>query len=101
MQLEQLWSKLARLSKPLTLKTRARGQEFEISYDSHYNDIVVTPFTTKMPRHILHYDFEKVWKKFKQIDGDPFRPGYYQRDTHNASYILAIIEHFLKGEKVE
>ena len=101
MKLDQFWSKLEKLSRPITLKTRARKQEFELLYDSRYGDVVVTPFATKMPRHILRQDFERVWNKFKQIDGDSFRPGYYQRDTLNASYILVMMEHFLAGEKVE
>lgn len=101
MKFEDFWKKIQKEDGKLKLKTRARGQDFTVSYDSHYDEVVVVPESTKMPRHIVRKDFEKVWSKFKEIEGDPYRPGYYQRDTHNASYILAIMEHFLKGGKAD
>lgn|SRR5574341_854878 len=100
MKFEDFWKRIQKDTGKLTLYTRARKQEFTVSYDAHYDDVVVTPESTKMPRHIFRKDFERVWEKFKDIEGDAYRPGYYQRDTHNASYILTIMEHFLKGERI-
>jgi len=73
---------------------------FEVAYDSSYDELVVIPSSTKMPRHITKKDFRKVWEKFVKVEGDPYRPGYYQRETRNASYILALVKDILE-EKTE
>ena len=100
MNFEQFWSKLSKEKKDIRLETSARKQGFTFSFDDKFNEVVVVPESTNIPRHILRNDFHNVWNKFKEINGDPYRPAFYQRVTHNASYILTIMNHLLKGDKV-
>jgi len=99
MKMEQFWSKIQKQKGSLHLETAARKQKFTVSYDQKYDEFVVVPDSTEIPRHIPRKDFEKVWEVAKKIKGDPFRPAFYQRVTHSASYILVIMEHILRGGK--
>jgi len=75
--------------------------EFEVAYDSSYDELLVIPSSTKMPRHITKTDFRKVWEKFVKVEGNPYRPGHYQRETRNASYILALVKDILEEKTKE
>ena len=101
MKFDSFWDRINKHNDGFRLETKSRHQEFIFSYDSKYDEVIVIPESTSIPRHITQRDFENVWKKFKEIPGDAYRPAFYQRVTLNASYILAIMEHFLKGAKVE
>ena len=99
---ETLWARIRdRYSNEIGLETISTGCEFKAMYDSSYDVVVVTPLSTKMPRHITKRDFRNIWKKLVKIEGDPYRPGYYQRETRNASYILALIKDILEEENKE
>ena len=97
MKMEHFWEKVQRQRVDLHLETAARRQKFTVSYDPKFDEIVVVPESTEIPRHIPKKDFGKVWEHSKKVSGDLFRPAFYQRVTHNASYILVIMDHFLKG----
>ena len=102
MDFETLWSHLQeRYSNEVSLKTTSAGREFNAVYDRSYDLVAVMPLSTKMPRHITRRDFQNLWDKFMKIEGDPYRTAYYQRDTRNASYILAMIKDVLEQEKVQ
>ncbi len=91
--IEDVWTQLqGHFSKETRLKTISGQREFKAVYDRAYDEIVVTPDSTMMPRHITKIDFRKVWAKFVTIKEKPYRPGYYQRETRNASYIIALIK---------
>jgi len=98
---EALWSQTRdRYSNEVELKTISTQREFKVIYDGSYDEVVVTPLLTKMPRHITKTDFRRVWEKFVKVEVNPYRPGHYQRETRNASYILALIKDILE-ERVE
>jgi hypothetical protein len=91
--IEDVWVHIqGHFSKETCLKTISTRQEFKVVYDGTYDEIVVTPQSSKMPRHITKSDFRKVWEKFVIITDQPYRPAHYQRETRNASYILALIK---------
>jgi len=102
MDFETLWSHIReRYSNETSLKTTSTEREFNAVYDGSYDLVLVTPLSTKMPRHITRRDFQNLWDKFMKIEGDPYRTAYYQRDTRNASYILAMIKDVLEQENVQ
>jgi len=90
---ENIWSHLqGHFSKETSLKTISTQREFNVVYDRAYDAIKVIPASRKMPRYITKSDFRKVWEKFEVIKEKPYRPGLYQRETRNATYILALIK---------
>jgi len=86
-----------RYSSEAELTTISTHREFKAVYDGLYDEIIATPLSTKMPRHITKNDFRKVWEKFVKVETNPYRPGHYQRETQNASYTLALIKEILEG----
>lgn len=99
---ETLWARIRdRYSNETGLETISTRREFKAMYDSSYDVVVVTPLSTKMPRHITKRDFRNLWEKLAKIERNPYRPGYYQRETRNASYILALIKNVLEEENIE
>jgi len=91
-----LWSQIRdRYSSEVELKTISTRREFKVVYDGSHDEVIVMPLSTKMPRYITRRDFQRVWEKFAKVEMDPYRPGHYQRETQNASYILALIKDVL------
>lgn len=96
---ESVWTQVRnRYSSEVELTTISTHREFKAVYDSSYDEIIVMPLSTKMPRHITKKDFQRVWEKFVKVEVNPYRPGHYQRETQNASYTLALIREILEGE---
>ena len=97
MDFESVWKQVRnRYSSEVELTTISTHREFKALYDSSYDEIIVMPLSTKMPRHITKKDFRKVWEKFVKVEVNPYRPGHYQRETQNASYTLALIKEILE-----
>lgn len=100
MNFADLWGRIQKLlASEVETETVSRGKRFKAAYDSEYDEIIVTPLSTKVPRHISARDFRVVWEKSRRIEGDPYRPAYYQRESRNASYILTLIKTVLGEER--
>jgi len=98
MDFESVWVQVRnRYSSETMLTTISTRREFKAVYDGSYDEIIVMPLSTKMPRHITKKDFQRVWEKFVKVEVNPYRPGHYQRETQNASYTLALIREILEG----
>jgi len=97
---EAFWARIRELlSGEVEVETLSARQVFRAVYDPEYDEVVAIPASTKVPRHISQSDFLRVWEKFRKVDRDPYRAGHYQRETRNASYILALMRLILgKGE---
>lgn len=94
MKFDEFWKRIQKETEGLKLHTLARKREFTVSYDAHNDEAVVVPVSTNTPRRVPRREFARLWYKLEQVEGEPYRAKYYQRDSHNASYILALIEYF-------
>jgi len=89
---DAFWARIRELFvEGVEVETLSMKQVFRAVYDPRYDEVVAIPASTKVPRHISRSDFLRVWEKFQKVDGDPYRPGHYQHETRNASYILALM----------
>ncbi len=100
MKFDNFWNKIQKQRNDVRLETISRKQGFILSYDQKFDEAIIVPDSTQIPRHIPRKDFEKVWLQFKEIKGDAFRPAFYQRTSLNASYILPIMKKHLGGSNV-
>ncbi len=95
MDFDEFWESSKRyLEKGVDLETISNAK-FKANFDSSGGVIVVTPFSTNLPRDVNKNDFKNVFEKMKELRRryeDVFRPALYQRITRNSSYILPIIK---------
>jgi len=83
-----------------TIQTSKQGKEFDAVYS--VPEVIITPFSSGKERPININDFWKIWKLARDLPKhEQLRPGNYQTDTVNASYILTLIDLILKGQEIE
>lgn len=101
MKFDDFWqSVIKKLAVPTTLATLDQSKPFRCRY--YADDIIVTPESTERERPIDKTQFQKVWKRAcRLVAQDQFKPGTYQDLTVNASYIVTVMNHMLKQEKID
>ena len=62
--------------------------------------VAVTSDTIKNKREIKKEEFKKIWiLSLKLSDSEALKPGSYQKDTLNASYIVTLMDEVFNPKK--
>lgn len=75
------------------------GSPFKATYDSEYNQIVIVPIKTGIPRRINFTEWERFVNKYNDIENGPYnplRPGHYAQVSFNSSYLIALVKSIQK-----
>ncbi len=75
----------------------SKGGKFKARYIGEVNSIEIVPIKTGIPRRINENQWDIFIEKFKEVKRsgyDPYRPGHYAHISHNASYLVAILQKF-------
>lgn len=98
MNFEIFW-KLIQNSNETELVPLSQKKPFSFKFDTSHNAVEIIP-NTKYPRSTQKITFQLIWDMGKKST-TPFMPGQYAKITYNSSYLVAIMKHFLKNEKIE
>jgi len=98
MDFEVFW-KLIQKGTETELVTLSQRKPFLFRFDNSSNSVEIIP-NSKSPRVSQKIKFKNVWDVAKKST-DPFFVTQYAKITFNSSYIVAIMKHFLKDEKIE
>jgi hypothetical protein len=77
-----------------TLHTEKRGAAFSV--DVHFDKLLFTPESTGKTRPERRSNLVSVREQFNRSQS--LNPGDYQKQTRNASYILALIAEFIADQ---
>jgi len=76
------------------LHTLVRKSEFQVRVDG--DDLIFTPLSTKKPRLHNHAYIKSALEQFNRTGS--LKPGDYSGKTANASYVLALMAHYLENQ---
>jgi hypothetical protein len=99
MRFDEFWNKVRTLNDWIEFETLKQKKKFKARY--YVDNIAVTPEESHQERTIDQNQFIKIWNVSKKHPKhEQYRPVNYQFN-YNASYILAIMKHFLGEEGIE
>jgi len=101
MRFDGFWEKRKELLRAKNnFVTLDRGKEFEAR--NTVDGIVVIPESSGKKRPVKEEEFRKIWKLCKDSPKEiRFKPGEYQLNTLNASYIITLMIEVLRNEEME
>jgi len=101
LKFDEFWQKRRDLLRAKNnFATFTRGDEFEAK--NTVDGIVVIPTSTGKKRPVRMEEFHKIWDLCKDSPIEiRFKPGEYQFNTRNASYILTIMKEIIGNTKME
>ena len=99
MRFDEFWSSLqSEISVPKRFRTLKHGKEFKAVFN---NVVTITP-TSQYQRTLTKNEFEKVWKRAKNLpNNEQFKRVNYNDMTRNGSYILCLMKHIISKQKIE
>ena len=80
-----------------TLKTLSLGSEFSVEADMNNYALIFTPLSSNTPRHCPVSEVQAFLDHFQNTQS--WSTGAYTSRTHNPSYLLAILDIYLKGNQ--
>lgn len=101
MKFEEYWSLMkSDLISEKQLHTMKQRKAFIARYWGGY--VETTSPTITAPRKILQKEFLQVWESAKNYNkGEQLVTKNYLDITQNASYILALMNYYLKGDSID
>lgn len=98
MNFETFWN-IIKNNNGIELLTLSQKKPFLFKFDNSNDSIQIIP-NSKDPRSTNRIKFQEIWNIAKKST-TPFIPSQYAQITFNSSYLVAIMKHILKNEKIE
>ena len=100
MKFETFWNNLKKDLVQDEFQTLKQKKSFSARYSEGLVEIF--PKSTMHERDLSHKEFLRVWNQAKNFNrGEQFVNKNYHDITRNASYILALMKHYLGEEQIE
>lgn len=101
MKFDEFWNILIKeLKTKQTYTTLKQPQKFDAFYS--YNQIIITPHSTRRPRKPTKANFKMIWKSEYSLNPDErYDVSSYKQTSGNASYILTLIKIILDDQEMQ